>query len=445
MPERRALRNALSLWLALASAGEAAGGQNEPGTVRQSAAAPSDTAPAPFLLGERLRFFSRRLGATREVIVTTPASYATGSRRYPVLYVLDGAENAAIATVASRQLAAAGRIPEMIVVSIVNGDREVDFTPPLRRTRDLPPGIEHAGGVNAFLAYVGDELIPFIDSRLRTRPLRTIVGHSLGGLAAVHALAARPELFRRYVTVDPSLWWDAGAEVDAVHAALSARPSAIARVAAVRTDSASLARMSADAPRDVSTIVVPVLGEAHEFLMYKGLYDGLIALFADYIPAMRHDMSAATVAALREQYSQLSRTFGYDVPVPLNNLLEVADREGNQRRFANARAALHMADSLYPGARSIVQFRTAIEQNAAEAAREGKTEIVSTLSFTPTTREVATRLLGNWRGRSYSLDPSFHPTTSSAVFELRGDTLLLRGETYGVALDGGVLRGLYAE
>ena len=63
-----------------------------------------------------------------------------------MLYVLDGAENAAIATVASRYLAAAGKRPEVIVVAIVNGDRETDFTPPLRRTSDLPPGIQRAGG-----------------------------------------------------------------------------------------------------------------------------------------------------------------------------------------------------------------------------------------------------------------------------------------------------------
>ena len=49
------------------------------------------------------------------MIVTVPPSYGAGNRRYPVIYVLDGAENALTAASAVRFLAGSGRIPEMIV------------------------------------------------------------------------------------------------------------------------------------------------------------------------------------------------------------------------------------------------------------------------------------------------------------------------------------------
>jgi hypothetical protein len=181
--------------------------------------------------------------------------------------------------------------------------------------------------------------------------------------------------------------------------------------------------------------------EAHEYLMYRGMYDGLTAAFGDYYPAMRHDESQAKVATLRAQYARLARHFGYEVPIPLNSLLEVANRENNQRRFDNAREALHLADSLYPGARNIGDFRVAVEQYAAESAQRGWGPVVSRIAFKPAARADAARLLGAWKGRSYSPDPSFHEITSSYEFTMHGDTLMIAGHTDGVAFDGGTLRG----
>ena len=83
-----------------------------------------------------------------------------------------GGEYAVIATAAVRAVESSSRMPEAIVVSIVNTDRERDFTPPLRMTSELPPGVRHAGGANAFLAFVSRELVPMIDERLRLRDQR---------------------------------------------------------------------------------------------------------------------------------------------------------------------------------------------------------------------------------------------------------------------------------
>jgi uncharacterized protein len=53
------------------------------------------------------------------------------------------------------------------------------------------------------------EIIPFIQNRYAVDSNeRILVGRSLGGLAAVHALLTRPDLFRRYVILSPSIWWD---------------------------------------------------------------------------------------------------------------------------------------------------------------------------------------------------------------------------------------------
>src|SRR5262249_23935723 len=70
------------------------------------------------------------------------------------------------------------------------------------------PTLAETGGGEKFLELIGRELIPHLESSLRVGPYRILVGHSLGGLMAVHAFLARPPPFQALVAIDPSLWWD---------------------------------------------------------------------------------------------------------------------------------------------------------------------------------------------------------------------------------------------
>jgi len=104
------------------------------------------------------------------------------------------------------------RIPEMIVVAIPNTtDRSRDLTPTnsnfdsMGQKTDKQPT---SGGGPKFLEFLEIELIPLIESQYRTRPSRTFVGHSLGGLTVLHSLLTQPDLFQNYIAIDSSLWWD---------------------------------------------------------------------------------------------------------------------------------------------------------------------------------------------------------------------------------------------
>ncbi len=316
------------LFLAMSAFGVPAGAGAAQGT-------PSSDSVAR--LATRLTIQSSRLGESRELDVWVPRSYAEGGRRYPTLWVLDGEAYLLSAAGAVQAIANAGRMPEMIVVAVRNRDRNRDFTPRLARTSEPPRGMTAWGGAEPFLEFLQREAIPAVDGAFRTVPFRTIVGHSLGGLFAMWATVRAPDLFRASLMLDPSLWWDSRAVSEATIASMTAHPDWIHRFVSVENPGPDgwrpdWSRLTEVRPRGVRADLVALEGESHGAMFHLGVYRGLLALFADWVPELRYDASRATEAALDEQYSRLSREFGYQVPVP------EAARDEVRQRAASATA-----------------------------------------------------------------------------------------------------------
>jgi predicted alpha/beta superfamily hydrolase len=166
--------------------------------------------PTSVVIGKVVRIRSRVLNEERTLFISTPAGYEDGVNRYPVLYLLDGETHFHYTSGIVEFMADNDRIPEMIVVAIASGSVE-------QRTRDLttPSSTEidnrfspSNGGADTFLSFVAGELIPYVESAYRTRPYRILIGHSFGGLFAIHSLTVKPKLFNAYIAIDPSLSWN---------------------------------------------------------------------------------------------------------------------------------------------------------------------------------------------------------------------------------------------
>ena len=124
-----------------------------------------------------LNYYSEINGTYRHVNVYVPASYETGRKRYPVLYLLHGMGenengwiNQGYVNFILDNMIAAGEAVEMIVV-VMSGD--IRTTPTIRSVR----------GKTVSDIYV-DELVPFIDKTFRTyadREHRAMAGLSRGG------------------------------------------------------------------------------------------------------------------------------------------------------------------------------------------------------------------------------------------------------------------------
>ncbi|WP_169053472.1 alpha/beta hydrolase [Alteraurantiacibacter aquimixticola] len=135
---------------------------------------------------------------------------------WPVLWVLDGADNFAIAALTARRLARAGErsgIHHGVVVGIDSGPltrRIFDYTPRLEGY-EIPaglPGHGHmTGGSQAFLALVRQSIVPVVARNVPIDNARqTLLGHSFGAVLALEAMEGEGP-WSRFAVVSPSLWF----------------------------------------------------------------------------------------------------------------------------------------------------------------------------------------------------------------------------------------------
>ena len=153
---------------------------------------PADAARPPISQVRVERIASARLGETREAWVSLPDRYDETGDRYPVLYMFDGEINFTSGVIGGlRQAAFLGDIPDFIVVGVVNTDRSKDIFPEVVTYGD---GTKDGGRADAFLGFIGDELVPRIEKTYRTEPLRVLYGTSNTGFTAVYAFFKSPPL-----------------------------------------------------------------------------------------------------------------------------------------------------------------------------------------------------------------------------------------------------------
>lgn len=169
-------------------------------------------------------FHSPQLKNARTILVYLPPGYDSDlSRRYPVLYMHDGnnvfdaktsftgVEWGADET--AQRLIEEGQIDPLIIVAMYNTtDRVNEYTP--FKHEDIG-----GGDGDAYLAWIIEDVKPFIDKTYRTQPDRAhtaICGSSLGGLISLYAAYRHPEVYSGAGVVSPALFWADGRIIDYV-------------------------------------------------------------------------------------------------------------------------------------------------------------------------------------------------------------------------------------
>jgi len=285
------------------------------------------------IIGEKFVLQSEILGEERPYFVNLPESYNDSKyqpKQYPVLYILDGSVHFHSASGVINHMSAGKngntQIPELIVVAIPNtSDRTRDLTPSNAKTdhHDEPTDrFKTSGGGDKFLAFIEKELIPEIENRYRTRPHRTFVGHSFGGLTMLHSFLSQPGLFNNYIAIDSSFWWDKKVMVKRVQDFVAQDANRKARLYFSVAEHDSTGRFSGLEGMTVTNIRVaewlekaksPDLhvkiqhyaGEDHGSVPLPSLYYGLLHVFDGYKASLTTYIDGAeSVAAHFEAFSE---------------------------------------------------------------------------------------------------------------------------------------------
>ncbi len=238
--------------------------------------------------------YSQVLQENRALEVLLPNSYRAGSKeRYDVVYVLDGEWTRYLLPSSYDFATGAGFVPENIFVRILNrynqgiNLRDRDFTP----TRVA--GAPVSGGADRFLTFLKKELFPYINQKYPSTGASSLVGGSLAGMFTIYALLKEPSLFKSYIAVEPSLWWDNGyvnrlasqtfghfPAIDTTTLWIAGRQGSPYQNMGIAALDSLLQRK---APSNLLWKTAAYANETHWSAQYKGYYDGFKFSYAGYV------------------------------------------------------------------------------------------------------------------------------------------------------------------
>jgi len=280
---------------------------------------------------KKLTVKSAVLGEDRVVLIRTPVGYETSKVSYPVLYMTDGDSHINHTASTIEFLTENGRIPELIVVGVMNTDRTRDLTPVKSTNRNAAGELQFpsGGGADNFLKFFETELIPEIEKQYRVQPYRIFAGHSLGGLFAIHAMMTKPGLFNSYIAVSPSLQWENDTELKRAEEFLkNQKEMKVTLFVSIGNEPGRIGAafdtfkdlLSKTNIKDFEWQAERFADEDHGSVVLRSHYFGLRKVY-DGWQGPRDLKSGAVLGGLKgaeAHYKKLSEKFGYTIPVPEN-------------------------------------------------------------------------------------------------------------------------------
>ena len=306
---------------------------------------------------------SEILNEERDLIIYLPDDYYSSESQYPVLYLLDGRTHFHHATGAVNFLSVYDKIPHMIVVSIINVDRNRDFSP----VHD--ESIPTSGGAEKFLGFVSEELIPKLDKDYRTSGFNVLMGHSFGGTFAVYSLLTKPDVFDAYIAVSPYLLYADNYLVKESMASL--KPYKESRKYFYMTVGdepnyfdpleAFSSSLREKTKGTVDFQYVKMLAEDHASVPYISLFNGLRFIYSDW--QLPREKLGEGLAAIDAHYAKVSSAYGYKVETPENviNLLGYNYLQNNQ--IETAISVFSENVKRYPGSSNVYDSLGEAQEN----------------------------------------------------------------------------------
>ena len=268
------------------------------------------------VIGETVIVHSTVLNEDRAIEIYLPQGYAQGKAKYPVAYLLDGHDHFIHASGILGFITQQGVAPQMIMIGVSNA---------VNRTRDLTPKADtadarfpHAGGADNFLKFLSDELVPYVNKTYRTEPYKILIGHSFGGLFAVHTLLNKPDTFDAYIAISPALWWNGQADVLSAEGFFKTHPSIKKFLyVSLGTEGDQMSNpiakftktLEKSAPKNFVWKYASMPVENHGTTPHRTIYDALEWMYTGW----NYQQADSGIAGLEKHFEGLSEKFGYKI------------------------------------------------------------------------------------------------------------------------------------
>ena len=149
------------------------------------------------------------------MLLYLPASYNTGHKRYPVIYLQDGQNLFDPATAFGGKTWRAGEAMTLLAAAGMDAIVVAPYHMEAQRIEEYNPFAHWRRGRGAaYVEFVAETLKPIIDHDWRTVPDAggtVIGGSSMGGLISLYAYCVRRDVFGGAMVMSPSLWVANGA------------------------------------------------------------------------------------------------------------------------------------------------------------------------------------------------------------------------------------------
>ncbi|MBN2348105.1 MAG: alpha/beta hydrolase [Bacteroidales bacterium] len=153
--------------------------------------------------------YSEILKENRTITIRLPKDYvADSAKKYEVIYILDGEWNmnnfSFIYSFAMEDKFVSPVILVALPNTYIDGQnmRDRDFLPLEMKNN------KRAGSADKFIEFIKTEVVHYIDNKLSTNGVRSLFGHSYGGLFSMYTLLTEPDLFGTYYCSDPPFGWE---------------------------------------------------------------------------------------------------------------------------------------------------------------------------------------------------------------------------------------------
>jgi len=235
--------------------------------------------------------FSKALNEQRKIKIRLPVEYKPGSdATYDVVYMIDGEWNFDNFSFIYKFANDEKFIPPLILVALPNtynsegNMRDRDFLP------EKMTDNKKAGGADNFLAFLKNEVIPYIDKKLPTSGENSLFGHSYGGVFTLYALLKEPGLFTNYYSSDPAFQWKNKRLIEIAAETFKNTPE-LNKTLWINGIEETYRYMGIDkmdsvlkamAPRGLRWKISYYPDENHNSVRLKGIYDGLKYTYKGY-------------------------------------------------------------------------------------------------------------------------------------------------------------------